>query len=229
MTGVNFLMPFEPTMEEIVEAAESSRLVEFFYGDPRSDVVERAHGGGALVGWQVGSVPEALAAQECGCDYVVAQGIEAGGHVRGTEPLDELLPAVHSALGVPVLAAGGVSTAERFAELIAAGADGVRVGTRFVTSPESGAHADYVRELLAAGPDDTELTEWFGEGWRRRPIGCFAGARRGSEKWLASTGPPIQGGRSRADRNGHVRRDRVGEITSPEPARDVVADLTRLL
>ena len=216
VTGVNFLMPFQPTMEEIVEAAKSSRLVDFFYGDPRSDVVEGAHGGGALVGWQVGSVPEALAAEECGCDYVVAQGIEAGGHVRGTDPLDDLLPAVRSALGLPVLAAGGVSTAERFAELIEAGADGVRVGTRFVTSPESGAHPDYRRELHAAGPDDTELTRmvWRGLGGGATS-GASLGARRSSEKRLASTGPPIQVGRSRADRHGDVRRDLgVGEITS---------------
>ncbi len=230
VTGVNFLMPFQPTMEEIVEAAKTSRLVDFFYGDPRSDVVEGAHGGGALVGWQVGSVPEALAAEECGCDYVVAQGIEAGGHVRGTDPLDDLLPAVRSALGLPVLAAGGVSTAERFAELIEAGADGVRVGTRFVTSPESGAHPDYRRELLAAGPDDTELTEWFGEGWEAAPHRVLRSALAAAQRsgWRAPVPPFKWADRERIDMAMYAGTG-VGEITSPEPARDVVADLTRLL
>src|SRR5207248_6358838 len=100
----------------------------------------------------------------------VAQGVEAGGHVRGSERVAALLPAVLDAVGVPVLAAGGVATAERVAELMALGADGVRVGTRFVVCPESAAHPRYVEALIGArGEEDTVVTEWFGQGWEHAP------------------------------------------------------------
>lgn len=147
--GVNFLYtPFGPEPDEVEEMVRSARVIEFFYGDPDAGLVHAARRAGAITGWQVGSVEEALAAIEAGCDYVVAQGIEAGGHVRGHDSLDTLLPRVLEAVNVPVVAAGGVTTARRFADVMASGADAVRVGTRFVTSPESGAHPAYVAALL---------------------------------------------------------------------------------
>ena len=78
--GMNYLMPFVPSPDTVQEAAKSVRVVEFFYGDPTADLVRAAHAGGALAGWHVGSVAEAVAAAEARCDYLVAQGIEAGGH-----------------------------------------------------------------------------------------------------------------------------------------------------
>src|SRR5579859_3074274 len=167
--GVNFLMPFGPSLHDIAAAARQSRVVEFFYAEPRADVVSAAHDAGALVGWQVGSAAEAVAAQKAGCDYVVAQGTEAGGHVRGSQGLDELLAQVRSSVRIPIIAAGGIATAERAAAVIRSGADAVRIGTRFVVSPESGAHPDYVRMLLAATAEDTMLTEWFSDGWANAP------------------------------------------------------------
>jgi NAD(P)H-dependent flavin oxidoreductase YrpB (nitropropane dioxygenase family) len=117
----------------------------------------------------VGSASEALAAESAGCDYVVAQDTEAGGHVRGTQPLDELLPQVLAPVRIPVVAAGGIATAERVTALLRLGADAVRIGTRFVASPESAAHHDYVRQLLAATGSETVLTEWYGEYWPNAP------------------------------------------------------------
>src|ERR1044072_8382672 len=91
--GVNFLMPFlDP--EALSLAAGVARVVEFFYGDPDPSLVGIAHTGGALVSWQVGSVEEAHRAQAAGCDLIVAQGIEAGGHIRGQTNLDVLLKAI---------------------------------------------------------------------------------------------------------------------------------------
>src|SRR5229473_1767706 len=104
--GVNFLMPFAPSLEDIAAAAGQCRVVEFFYADPRPDVVSAAHGAGALAGWQVGSAAEAVEAEKAGCDYVVAQGTEAGGHVWGSQPLDQLLAEVVSKVRLPVVAAG---------------------------------------------------------------------------------------------------------------------------
>ncbi len=116
--GVNFLMPFAPSIDEVAAAARQCRVVEFFYADPRADVVAAAHDGGAVAGWQVGSPAEAVAAEKAGCDYVVAQGIEAGGHVRGGQTLDDVLAQVLSSVRIPVVAAGGIAAAERAAAVI---------------------------------------------------------------------------------------------------------------
>src|SRR5260370_3602065 len=101
-------MPRAPSLDRITEFARKSRVIELFYGDRASEIVDAIHRAGALAGWQVGSVGEAVAAQECGCDYVVAQGIEAGGRVRGTQHLSALLPATLEAGKV----AGGPSGGE---------------------------------------------------------------------------------------------------------------------
>ena len=74
------------------------------------------------------------------------------------------------AVRIPVLAAGGVATAERVLDLLRSGADGVRIGTRFLASPESGAHQEYIDRLLAATAEDTVLSEWFSEDWQHAPI-----------------------------------------------------------
>jgi NAD(P)H-dependent flavin oxidoreductase YrpB (nitropropane dioxygenase family) len=166
--GVNFLMPFLDR-DAVAAAAPRARLVEFFYGDPDASLVDLAHDGGALTAWQVGSGDEARAAVDAGCDVVIAQGNEAGGHVRGTQPLDETLRSVLGAVSVPVVAAGGIGTAARVKAVIDAGASAVRIGTRFVASRESEAHPDYIAALIAASADDTELTETFGLDWPNAP------------------------------------------------------------
>src|SRR5690606_38454118 len=125
--GVNFLIPFLDE-DALRIAASHARVVEFFYGEPNARLVDIAHSGGAFACWQVGSAPEAIAAERAGCDLVVAQGVEAGGHVRGTTGLGALLPQVLDAGRVPVVAAGGIATARAMASALAAGADAVRVG-----------------------------------------------------------------------------------------------------
>src|SRR5262245_33310358 len=97
-----------------------------------------AHAGGALVSLQVGSVNEARAAVDAGVDVIIAQGTEAGGHVRGHSRLPPLLTAILDAVDVPVLAAGAIGHPRALAAVVAAGADGARVGTAVVASHESG-------------------------------------------------------------------------------------------
>jgi NAD(P)H-dependent flavin oxidoreductase YrpB (nitropropane dioxygenase family) len=167
--GVNFLMPFVDP-DAVEAAAGRARLVEFFYGDPDSKLVDIAHAGGALAGWQVGDADEAKAAQQAGCDLIVAQGVEAGGHVRGTIGLLPLLDAALAATpDVPVVAAGGIGTARAMAAALAAGADAVRVGTRFVAAEEADTHAEYAQALIDAGPEDTVLTTAFEVMWPDAP------------------------------------------------------------
>jgi NAD(P)H-dependent flavin oxidoreductase YrpB (nitropropane dioxygenase family) len=166
--GVNFLMPFLDR-SAVEDAAARSALVEFFWAAPDDELVAVAHRGRALVGWQVGSADEARAAADAGCDVVVAQGVEAGGHVRGTIGLLPLLDEVTRVVDVPVIAAGGIGTGRAMAAALAAGADAVRVGTRFVAATESPAHAAYVDALIDATAADTVLTTAFGAGWPDAP------------------------------------------------------------
>jgi NAD(P)H-dependent flavin oxidoreductase YrpB (nitropropane dioxygenase family) len=168
--GVGFFAFDLPRMTKQLElAAATVRVVDVFWGDPDPVVVRRIHAGGALAFWQVGSLDEALTAADAGCDVVVAQGVEAGGHVRGTTPLLTLLAQVVPAIDVPVVAAGGIATGAALAAALSAGAAGVRVGTRFLASAESGAHPGYVAALLAASAEDAVRTTAFGEGWSDAP------------------------------------------------------------
>lgn len=147
--------------DAISAAAERARIVDFFWNRPRSELVEVAHGAGALVTWQVGSLDEARAAVDAGADVVAVQGIEAGGHVRGRTALLPLLVEVLDAVDVPVLAAGGVSSPRALAAVVAAGAAGARVGTAFVATTESGAHPAYKDAIVAAAEGSTEITDAF--------------------------------------------------------------------
>ena len=127
--GANFIMHFvDPgqARECVAAAAERVRVVDFFYSEPDPALVRVVHAGGALACWQVGSAEEARAAAAAGCDLIVAQGIGAGGHVRGRVGLLALLDVVLAAVDVPVLAAGGIGSGRAMAAALAAGADGVR-------------------------------------------------------------------------------------------------------
>jgi NAD(P)H-dependent flavin oxidoreductase YrpB (nitropropane dioxygenase family) len=166
--GVNFIVPLLDR-DVLAVAIETAPLIEYFYAPPDPELVELAHAGGAKVSWQVGSVQEAIGAQDAGCDLIVAQAVEAGGHVRGTTALLPLLDGVLDAVHVPVLAAGGIATARGLAAVLAMGADGARVGTRFVATRESGAHPAYVDALVAADATDTVLTEAFSVMWPHAP------------------------------------------------------------
>ena len=166
--GANFIMHFvdpDQAHESVAAAAAKARVVDFFYTDPDAALVEIVHRHGALACWQVGSKEEAAAAVAAGCDFIIAQGIEAGGHVRGRIGMLALLSEVLDTVDVPVLAAGGIGTGRAMAAALAAGADGVRVGTRFVAAEEAEAHPAYVNALIAARPQDTVYTEAFRVGW----------------------------------------------------------------
>jgi len=171
--GANFLnmVSVDPALagECVAAAASRVRVVDFFWGDPDSALVEIVHAAGALACWQVGSREEAIAAAAAGCDFIIAQGIGAGGHVRGRIGLLALLDQVLSAIDIPVLAAGGIGTGRALAAVLAAGAAGARVGTRFVAAAEAGAHPTYVQALIAAEAHDTIYTEAFSVGWPDAP------------------------------------------------------------
>jgi NAD(P)H-dependent flavin oxidoreductase YrpB (nitropropane dioxygenase family) len=127
-------------------------------------------------------VAEAHAARRAGADGVIAQGVEAGGHVRGTMPAEALLEQVRAALpDYPVFLAGGIAEPADVRRALEAGATGVVAGTRFLLSEESAAHPEYKRRLIAA--DRTILTELFGFGWPAQHRVIANGA---TERWLRS-------------------------------------------
>lgn len=154
--AVNLLLPFARRAH--FDAASTADVVVTFWGDPvRRTAKCWIH--------QCGSVQEALAARAAGADAVIAQGLEAGGHVRGTMPAVELLTRVRAAVGdeYPVLSAGGIADAADVSARLDAGAEAVVCGTRFLMTSESGAHPAYKARLLEA--NKTVLTELFGVGW----------------------------------------------------------------
>jgi nitronate monooxygenase len=147
--------------EAVEAAAARARMVDFFWADPDSELVDLAHRNGALACWQVGSLEEARAAANAGCDVIAVQGIEAGGHIRGQDWLRPLLESVIGRLDLPVLAAGGIGSGRAFADMLNMGAAGARVGTRFVATDESGAHPAYKQAVVDAVAGSTEITGAF--------------------------------------------------------------------
>ncbi len=162
-TGANFVIPYLDR-ECLRVVASVARVVDFFWGDPDPELVAIAHQGGALASWQVGSAEEAVAAESAGCDFIIAQGIEAGGHIRGMLGLLPLLSQVLDRVSVPVLAAGGIGSARALAAVLAAGAAGARCGTRFVAAAESAAHPVYVDALVKARAEDAVRTDLYHVG-----------------------------------------------------------------
>jgi NAD(P)H-dependent flavin oxidoreductase YrpB (nitropropane dioxygenase family) len=154
--AVNVLLPF--AWRDWFEAATAADVVVTFWGAPKRRT------GGAWM-HQCGSVDETQQAQAAGADGVVVQGVEAGGHVRGTTPALQLLEEARRALPAdyPVLLAGGIAEREDVRAALDAGASAAVAGTRFLLSEESRAHALYKERLLRA--EETLLTELFGAGW----------------------------------------------------------------
>ena len=107
----------------------------------------------------VSSSKFALKAQEAGCDAVVAEGFEAGGH-NGKEETTSfiLIPAVSSAVSIPVIAAGGIATGRQMFAAMILGASGVQVGSRFVASNEASSHINFKNAVVKATEGDTVLT-----------------------------------------------------------------------
>jgi nitronate monooxygenase len=170
--AVNLLLPFAGRAH--LEAASDADVLVTFWGVPKRRTSNV---------WihQCGSVEEARAARQAGADAVIAQGVEAGGHVRGTLPAMELLARVREAMAddYPVLSAGGVAAASDVRARLDAGAEAVVCGTRFLMSDESGAHPAYKARLLDA--HQTVLTELFGVGW---PAPHRVVANEATARWL---------------------------------------------
>jgi nitronate monooxygenase len=168
---------------------EKVGLLVLFWGDP-APYVELATGSGVPVLVQVGSLAEAEAAAAAGVDGIIAQGIEAGGHVRAKSSIWELLPAIVAAVSpLPVLASGGIGDGAGVARALQLGAQGVSLGTRFVASEESAAHPEYKRRIVESTARDTVYTEdLYDIYWPGAPTRTIR--NRTFEEWDAAGRPP---------------------------------------
>ncbi len=182
--AVNFVL--HRLDEEVFAAALRRRvpIIMSFRGDP-DQVVERIHAAGALSMHQVTTAAEVRQALAAGVDVLVAQGVEAGGHM-GPNPLWSLLPAIVDLAGAtPVLAAGGIVDGRGLAAALCLGAQGVVIGTRFLATPESPARPSHKEAIVRAGSDDTTASEMFDILWGANWPGVQARAIRNrlTERW----------------------------------------------
>jgi len=167
--GVNLILYFPVEEQVAVCLEERVPVLSLFWGDP-APWVERAHAAGVTVAHQVGSVEAARRAAGAGVDLVIAQGVEAGGHVEGRVGTMVLVPRVVDAIApVPVAAAGGIADARGLVAALALGAQAAVMGTRFLATPEATAHPLYKEKVVAAAEEDTVHTLLFGGGWPDAP------------------------------------------------------------
>jgi nitronate monooxygenase len=159
--GIGLMAWALETRPELLEAAFQTRpfLISISFGSP-APYIERIHRQGIRIATQVHSRAEALEAAQAGVDLIVAQGTEAGGHTGQVSTLP-LLQIVLEAVQTPVVAAGGIASPRGVAAALAAGAQGVWVGTCLLASPESKT-TDQARErLVQAQETETTLTRVF--------------------------------------------------------------------
>jgi nitronate monooxygenase len=186
--GVNLGLAWDQRERLVVALEAGVRVVSFFWGDA-SGVIGEARAAGALVFVTVGTAEEGRAAAAAGADVVVAQGWEAGGHVWGTVSTLALVPSVVDAVApVPVVAAGGIADGRGLAAVLALGAAGAWVGTRFLAAQEAAIHPEYRRRILAAGEADTFYGTLFDRGWPDAPHRALRNST--VEAWERAGRPP---------------------------------------
>jgi enoyl-[acyl-carrier protein] reductase II len=179
--GVDLLAALPESMLASIDAIIEGGAKAFIAGlGVPGPVIQRCHDAGVLVMSMCGKVSHAIAAEQAGCDVVVAQGTEAGGHT-GTVGGIALIPQIVDAVRIPVLAAGAIVDGRGLAAALAFGAQGVWMGTRFIASAEARANEGYKKRITEIGSDETAVTRSYSgkpmrvvrnawvDDWERRP------------------------------------------------------------
>lgn len=167
LSGPDLPFPIEAVVEVCLE--ERVPVLSTFWGDP-APFVARAHSAAVKVIHQVGSVADARQAVQAGVDAIVAQGVEAGGHIAGEVTTMALVPRVVDAVApIPVVAAGGIADARGLVAALVLGAQAVLIGTRLIATREAYAHPVYKQKVVAATEEQTVRTTLFGYGWPNAP------------------------------------------------------------
>ena len=239
--GVDLLTASPRDMVPLVETICESGAKAFVAGlGVPAQVVELCHRYGVLVINMCGKVSHAIRAVEAGCDIVVAQGTEAGGHT-GQIATMPLVPMIVDAVKVPVLAAGGIFDGRGLVAALALGAQGIWMGTRFIASTEARAHPKYKEKILESDESGTVVTRCY-SGKTMRAI-----RTRYTDEWEGKQNEiqrfPMQAAVATQDGVWHVisgpetgldpERDcmpagqSAGGITVVKPCRDIITDIVR--
>ncbi|TWU47006.1 NAD(P)H-dependent flavin oxidoreductase [Rubripirellula reticaptiva] len=136
-----------------------------YFWDVVPDAIRRAKDAGCNVLHQVGSVEQALLAEQSGADAIIAQGVEAGGHVHGGVSSLVLLPLVVDAVSIPVVGSGGFAGGRSLVASLALGGQGIHCGTAFLATTESFAHDVHKQTVVDADSTDTIHTDAFAINW----------------------------------------------------------------
>ncbi len=235
--GVNFIVPMMDR-DAFELACERAPYVDLFLAEPDEALVGLVRG---VCGWQVETAEEARAAEAAGCDVVIAKGWESGGRKRIEGPaLLPLLEETLNAVSIPVIAAGGIATARGVAAMLAAGAAGVRVGTRFIASEESDAHPKWIRAVIEASAGDAVVSEAFNVGMPvpgphrvlRSSIDAaaavtdeFAGEINGIQLPPFAPSPPPHFATGTIEAMPFYAGQSAGAVTEVKPAAEIVAEL----
>lgn len=252
--GVNLILHSDQRERLATCLREGVRLISYFWADlpPGSPYVEEAHDAGALVMLTVGAADEATRAVDAGVDIIVAQGLDAGGHVWGSIGTMALVPAVVDAVApAPVIAAGGLGDGRGLAAVLALGAQAAWMGTRFVVADEALSHPDYKDRIVTARETDAVWsTGVFDAGWsapvrtldnttleRWRATGsAVAGARPGEGDIVAHRAdgapvarydyaPPVVGMSGDLEAMANYAGQSVGVVNKRQPAADIVREV----
>ena len=199
--GLNFHM-FQENAYQCVDLAIKYRLRAVSYGrGPDKATIQRFKDTGVLCVPTVGALKHAVKAVELGADMITIQGGEGGGHT-GSVPSSILLPQVLNAVSVPVIAAGGYSTGRGLAGALAAGADGIAMGTRFMMTSDSPTPRATINKYLEVSNTQSIRTTTAVDGMPHRmidndfvrrlesagPLGRLMLALGSARKWKAQTG-----------------------------------------
>jgi nitronate monooxygenase len=151
--------------EELAACLEARVHSLVYFWDVVPEAIAQARAAGCRVLHQVGTVEAARAAEAAGADAIIAQGVEAGGHVHGHVTSLVLLPQVVDAVRIPVIASGGFASGESLVAALALGAEAIHCGTAFLVADESFAHDMHKERVIAASSADTVHTDAFAINW----------------------------------------------------------------
>lgn len=212
--------------EEFAACKDLGVKAMIYFWDVVPAAVAEAKAAGMQVLYQVGSVEQARLAADAGADAIIAQGLEAGGHVHGSVSSLVLLPLVARALSLPVVASGGFASGAGLVAALALGAQGIHCGTAFLATQESFAHDLHKDRILEAGAEDTIRTDAYAINWPKgSPVRVLAnGMTRALEDNLFGHDPAT------------IERVQVGEEegrplylwSTDSPLRSMTGDLDRL-
>ena len=233
------LVDFSAQCEAVLEAAPAA--VSSVMGLYPEGFVKRLKAKGIAWIANVSTLAEARAAEAAGADVIAAQGMEAGGHrgcfdqaaaERQMVGLFALLPAIVDAVGVPVVATGGIADGRGVAAALALGASAAQIGTAFLRCPEAGIHPVWAAALANAAPEDTMITRAFSGRAGRGLANAYVRAAAGA---LACAPYPVQRGltaamRADAQQAGDVERMQAwagqsAALGRTRPASDMVREI----